>query len=163
MIKTRPNISRLASLAFLFLCYPGLLYAQDNPNDLSETTSLLLAIFKVVGSLAVVVALMLAFVFLIKKIGLNQGLRETSLIRVLDNKMVAPKKYIAIVEIAGKTVSLGVTDHSINLLTEIEPSAVSNLDSSSSVSSPASLPKQFADLLAKATGRHSLKMEKNDK
>ncbi len=98
-----------------------------------------------------------------KKAGINKGLRDTSLIRVLDNKMVAPKKYIAIVEIAGKTVSLGVTDHNINLLTEIDPSALNALPSNSTLSSSSSLPLKFSGLLAKARGEHSSKVENDAK
>lgn len=162
-MKNWQNHILRASLAALFLSLPGLLCAQENPADLGESTSLLLAILKVASSLAVVIALMMAFVYLVKKTGINKGLKDNSLIRVLDNKMVAPKKYIAIVEIAGKTLALGVTDHNINLLSELEPAAISSLHTATRVSSSASFPQQFAGFLAKATRQKAGRGEKNGK
>ncbi len=161
-MKKWPHHIRQAAFILLFCGQPLLLRAQENPGDLSETTSLIFAIFRVLGSLALVVALMLALIYLIKKTGINKDLRENSLIRVLDNKMVAPKKYIAIVEIAGKTVSVGVSDHNINLLTEIEPSVLRDLPTASRSSSSPSLPLQFSRLLAKARGKSSFKVKEDE-
>jgi flagellar biosynthetic protein FliO len=93
-------------------------------NDLRETTSLMAAIFKVTGSLAVVIGLMLLLFFLFKKFGLNKGLSAGgSLINVLESRLVAPKKYVAIIEIASKCVAVGITDTNITLLTELDSSA----------------------------------------
>jgi flagellar biosynthetic protein FliO len=163
MMKKLQNHIDCLFLTLVFLGQPGVLLAQENPSGYSETASLISAIFKVVGSLAVVVALMVVFIYLLKKTGINRGLRENSLIQVLETKMVAPKKYIAIVEIAGKAVSLGVTENNITLLTEVEPSRLSGLNSPLGASSSTSLPQQFAGFLAKATGRNISKAGKDDK
>jgi len=88
-----------------------------------ETVALLMAIVKVAGSLIVVVGLMLLAVHLIKKIGLGRGSGgDGRMIDVLDTRMIAPKKYVAVVRIAGKCVALGITDQQINLLTRVEDS-----------------------------------------
>jgi len=86
-----------------------------------ETVALLMAIVKVAGSLIVVVGLMLLAVHLIKKIGIGRGSGgDGRMIDVLDTRMIAPKKYVAVVQIAGKCVALGITDQQINLLTRVE-------------------------------------------
>jgi|GEM_PF-1207385 len=90
-------------------------------DDLRETTSLMTAIFKVTGSLTLVIGLMLMLFFLFKKFGLNKGLSPSgSLVNVLESRLVAPKKYVAIIEIASKCVAVGITDNSMTLLTEID-------------------------------------------
>ena len=89
---------------------------------LSETASLLTAMAKVFGSLVVVVGLMLLLLHLIKRAGLGSGgSRAGSAITILETRMVAPKKYIAIVEIAGQCLALGITDHAITRLTDLDP------------------------------------------
>ena len=96
--------------------------AQGLP--LSETTSLLTAMIKVIGALIVVVGLMLLLLHFLKRTGLaSGGSRRGSAITVLETRMVAPKKYIAIVEIAGHCLALGITDHTITRLTDLGPEA----------------------------------------
>ena len=120
-------------------------------NDLRETTSLVTAIFKVMGSLATVVGLMLLLFFLFKKFGFNKGLsRSGSLIKVIESRLVAPKKYIAIVEIADKCVAVGITDNSITMLTDVDSTFAENSKNSKNHDEAPS----FTGLLKKAT--HSI-------
>lgn len=109
------------------------LAAEPTPSPvvpLAETSSLLTAIAKVFGSLLVVVGLMLLLLYFIKRTGLGTGLgRGGSAITILETRMVAPKKYITIVEIAGRCLALGITDQAINLLTELGPEAKTLLGS----------------------------------
>ena len=114
----------------------------------AETTSLLLAIFKVFGSLLVVVGLMFLLLYFIKRTGLGSGLGGSgSAITILETRMVAPKKYITIVEIAGHCLALGITDQAINLLTELGPEAKTLLENRPSSMNSGSA---FARLLAKS-------------
>lgn len=116
-------------------------------SDLRETTSLVTAIFKVLGSLAVVVGLMLLLFFLLKKYGFNKGLSATgSLINVVESRMIAPKKYIAVVEIANKCVAVGITDNSMTLLTDVDNSFIN--DSNAPRQKSSTVP--FSGLLKKA-------------
>jgi len=125
--------------------------ASGQPQaGMTETASLIGAIFKVLGSLAVVIALMVGLVYLLKKAGLNQGMRGSSIIKVLDTQMVAPKKYITIVEIGGKTVSLGITDQNITMLTELDHEQV-HAELKSQNKPATGQVNNFADLLAKAS------------
>ncbi len=95
-------------------------YAAELGGKLKETAGLVSAIAKVFGALAVVVALMMLLVIIIKKLGLSNGLTKTGTsIKIIETRMVAPKKYIAIAQIAGKHLALGITDNNINLLTEL--------------------------------------------
>ncbi|MDD5758829.1 MAG: flagellar biosynthetic protein FliO [Desulfobulbaceae bacterium] len=93
-----------------------------------ENASLLAAITKVFGSLLVVVGLILVLLYCIKRAGFGSGRgRVGSAIAVLESRMVAPKKYIAIVEIADKCLAVGITDHGINLLADLGPEVKESL------------------------------------
>lgn len=86
-----------------------------------ETISLLAAIFKAAGALILVVGLMLLFVVLMKKIGLSRGrFKPHSLINVLDIHTLAPKKHVAVLDVAGEFIVIGITDQQINMLTRLE-------------------------------------------
>ena len=70
-----------------------------------ESASLFTAILKVAGSLGLVIGIMLLIVMLIKKLGLSgQTMRPGSMINILETRMLAPKKYLAVVETAKRTV-----------------------------------------------------------
>ncbi len=115
---------------------------------LAETASLMSAIVKVFGSLLVVVGLMLVFLYFIKRTGLGSGRgRGSSAIVVLETRMVAPKKYVAIVEIAGKCLALGITDHNINLLADLGAEAKAALSPQTVEAKPEST---FAGLLSRS-------------
>lgn len=128
-------------------------------HDLRETTSLITAIVKVTGSLAVVVGLMLALIYLLKRSGFGKGVAPTgSLITVLESRMVAPKKYIAIVKIADKNVALGITDQTITMLTDVDLSKeASNPVQATGDKDAAS----FSGLLRRASGARLSKTTKD--
>lgn len=110
------------------------------------TTSLLSAIIKVSGSLLVVVGIMLVLLYAIKRTGLGSGLGNgSSAITVLETRMVAPKKYIAIVDVAGRCLALGITDHNITLLSDLGTEAKSALTSKPIAAGPG-----FAGLLKRS-------------
>lgn len=89
--------------------------------DLAQTTSLAMTMMKVFGALLLTVGLMLLIAVWLRKLGLSRaGLRQGTLINVLDTKMIAPKKYVAVVRIAEKTLALGITDQQITLLSPLE-------------------------------------------
>lgn len=115
---------------------------------LSETTTLLSAIAKVFGSLVVVVGLMLILLYVIKRSGLGTAMPGSgSAIAVLETRMVAPKKYIAIIQIADKCLALGITEQAISLLTELGPEAQATL---AQQARPTKTGTPFAGLLARS-------------
>lgn len=113
-----------------------------------ENASLMAAISKVFGSLLVVVGLILVLLYCIKRAGLGAGRsRAGSAIAVLETRMVAPKKYIAIIEIADKCLAVGITDHSVNLLADLGPEVRASLARQDSVVTPVST---FAGVLKRS-------------
>ena len=141
---------------------PAPTWAAEADKALSETATLVSAIFKVMGSLALVVALMLILLYLIKKSGLSQGAnRAGSLIKIMETRMVAPKKYIAIVEISGKYLAVGITDHNINMLTELDGSIKEQITvAGQSSAAPATT---FAGVLSRALTSFKFKTQPGPK
>ncbi len=97
--------------------------AAEPASDLAlndDTGSLVMAIVKVFSALAVVVGLMLVLLNWVRKLGLGKvSGKPGSMIRVLDTKMIAPKKYVAVLQVPGERIVVGVTDQQINLLTTL--------------------------------------------
>jgi len=118
--------------------------------DLAQTTSLALTLMKVFGALILTVGIMLLLAVWLRKLGLSRaGLRQGTLISIIDTKMIAPKKYVAVVQVADETLALGITDQQITMLTRLETSAIQAQES------PAGRPQQtsFASLLGKVVKR----------
>lgn len=82
--------------------------------------SLLFATMKVVGALSLVLGVMFVVAIWGRKMGLAGGGRaQGSLIRVLDTRMIAPKKYVSVIAAGKQVLVVGITDNSINLLTRL--------------------------------------------
>lgn len=78
-------------------------------------------IFKVTLGLGLVVLLAWGTVYLLRRTTLGQGMStHASAVRVLDRNWLGPKKAIYVVDIAGRTLALGVTEESITALTSWE-------------------------------------------
>ena len=102
----------------------------DPVLDLTQTTPVVLTLFKVFGALMLVVGLMLVVAFWLRKMGLSRpGTRQGTLIEVVDTKMIAPKKYVAVIQVAGETLALGITDQQISMLTRLEENESLSADS----------------------------------
>ena len=112
---------------------------QDSP-------SLAIAAAKALGALAVVLGLLLLLAAALKKLGLTgQNPRGDGLIKVLETRMIAPKKYVAILDIAGQAMAVGISEQQITLLTKLEPNEQIQALARQRPTSP-----RFASLLAKA-------------
>lgn len=115
-----------------------------------ETISLAAAIFKTLGSLTIVVGLMLLLLFWIKKTGLVRGgSRQDGLISVLDSQMLAPKKQVSVLEVAGTYLVVALTEQNITLLATLAPNDRLT-DAAHSKKTFTPLPASFASLLNKA-------------
>jgi len=166
-----------ASLLYLLFC-PLLLAAEQlgggigepSPSALpaagltgnQESISLTFAIFKTLGSLVIVIGLMLLLLFWIRKMGLVKvGSRPEGLITVLDSQMLAPKKQVSVLEVAGAYLVIGLTEQRITLLATLEPNErLTEAANSRKTFSP--LPASFASLLNKATQTISAVKQKKD-
>ena len=57
----------------------------------------------------------------LQKMGLTKGtLRQGSLVKLIDSKMIAPKKYVAVVQIGSDLLAMGVSDQQITMLHHLE-------------------------------------------
>jgi len=147
----------LAGCITALLLAPSLLLAagqEPGPaatlSSNSETLSLTAAIFKTAGALVLVIGLMLLLLAWIKKMGLARNSPgQGRLIKVLDMQMLAPKKHVAVLEVAGEYLAVAVTEQQVNLLARLQESdalrnAARHEDSS------VDLPASFATVLQKA-------------
>ncbi|OFZ21032.1 MAG: hypothetical protein A2X94_06790 [Bdellovibrionales bacterium GWB1_55_8] len=84
--------------------------------------------FRVFGKLAAIIALLGAVAFgfrkflrgnpILNRLAKN-GIGKKKMIEVLSNHYLGPKKSIAVVRVAGRTMVLGITEESINLITQL--------------------------------------------
>jgi len=126
-----------------------------------ETLSLTTTIFKTLGSLILVVGLMLLLLFWIRKMGLVRvGSRQEDLITVLDSQMLAPKKQVSVLEVAGAYLVVGLTEQKITLLATLDANDRLT-EAAHSRKTPSALDASFASLLNKASqGISGLKQKK---
>ncbi|MDA8165312.1 MAG: flagellar biosynthetic protein FliO, partial [Desulfobacteraceae bacterium] len=101
----------------------GHLRVAGSGRDLQQTASLFVTMLKAFGALALVLGLIALLAVWLRKMGWGKDApgRGGSLIRVLDTRMLAPKKYVAVLRIADEYLAVGITDQQINLLTKLEP------------------------------------------
>lgn len=117
--------------------------------NLASSASLASMLFKVVGGLIIVVGIMFFLVMWLKKMGLTKGaLHQGKLIKLIDSKMIAPKKYVAVVQVGGDLIALGVSDQQITML--------HHMDSHDKMIEPGAGDKKkmnapFSGILSKAT------------
>lgn len=128
---------------------PGTLDTFQQPPSMAITAA------KALGALAVVIGLLMLLASALKKLGLSgHAPQGGGLIQVLDTKMLAPKKYVAVLDIAGQTMAVGVSEQQVTLLTKLEPNerlqAIAR-------SRPAS--SRFASLLGKAVKKNKIDRE----
>lgn len=80
------------------------------------------AIGKLLAAFLIIAALMALLFKGMRKMGLGHGSpSQRGLISVLDTKMVAPKKYISVVRVAGEDLAIGISDNSFVLLSKLGP------------------------------------------
>ncbi|MEJ2284415.1 MAG: flagellar biosynthetic protein FliO [Desulfobacterales bacterium] len=113
------------------------------PDALSSTLQMLTALAVVLGGLFIV------FYFLKRFMKRNVGGQGTPLIRVIANQYIGVKKNIALIEVPGTVLVVGISNDRINLLTQIEDQDVlDRIKEESSHMTPS-----FADQLQRLTTR----------
>lgn len=86
-----------------------------------------LGILKAIIPLLLIVGLLYGVLIFVKKYGLsfkgkiNHGSPN---IKVISTQMIMPKKFISVVRIEENLLVLGISDHSITVLKELEPSSI---------------------------------------
>lgn len=123
---------------------------SEQAIDFASSASLSAILFKVVGGLILVVGIMFFLFMWLKKMGLTKNaLQQGKLIKLVDSKMIAPKKYVAVVQVGRELLALGVSDQQITMLHHLEPD--------DKIGEPAigdKIKKEtpFSGILSKATG-----------
>ena len=125
-------------------------------NETRQTPSLAVAAAKALGALAVVLGLLMLLAAAIKKLGLSgQTPQGEGLIKVLETRMIAPKKYVAVLDIAGQTMAVGISEQQITLLTKLEPDPQIQALAQKPTSS------RFTSLLAKAVKKSKINTQED--
>jgi len=89
--------------------------------ELDQSASMTMVMMKMIGALALVVGLMVLLAIWLRRMGLARQTRgQGSIIQLIDSKMIAPKKYVAVVRIGEKTLALGISDQHITMLDQLE-------------------------------------------
>lgn len=91
------------------------------PADPVVTTSpeLWITLFKSFGMLCIVLAFLMAVLWLLRRVYHHSGGAQPGLIQILASSYVAPKERIVLVDVLGEKLLLGITSQQINLLTKI--------------------------------------------
>lgn len=92
---------------------------QEQIPSLSE--SVLPSLSRIAISLGVIVFIIYLTVFLLRKLSGNRiGGKKGNNIRIVEQAYLAPKKSVCLLKLADRAVLVGITDTSINLLTEFD-------------------------------------------
>jgi len=80
-------------------------------------------LFKALLPLLLIFALLFGALFFLRKYSFKSKYNNSSLIniKVISNKMIMPKKFISVIRIENKLLVLGLSEHSITVLKELEP------------------------------------------
>ncbi|MCF8067780.1 MAG: flagellar biosynthetic protein FliO [Desulfobacterales bacterium] len=80
-----------------------------------------ISLLKSMAMLFVVLGVLIATLYFMKRIFLNRGgVTDRGLIKILATSYVAPKERIMLVDVMGEKLLLGVTSQNINCLAKIE-------------------------------------------
>ena len=79
-------------------------------------------IVKAILPIILLVSLLYAVLYYVRKSGFKLGHKNNNLINldVVSTRMIMPKRFITVVKVKGKLLVLGVSEHSINMLKEFD-------------------------------------------
>jgi flagellar biosynthetic protein FliO len=101
---------------------------------------------KTFGMLCIVLAILVVVLLLMKRFFyLKDGLGHGQFIKILSSHHLTPKEHIALIDVVGEKIVIGITSESITFLTKIEKSeALDRIESLEAAGAPNGL---FAGLL----------------
>ncbi len=112
------SLARLAPVVALSVWPASALAAEAADYDLTA------AAVKMIGVLAIILAALIGGVWLMKRYlpgaARRVGGLSTETIELLGAFSLSPKRQLTLIKVAGRVLLLGVTDQSINLITEID-------------------------------------------
>jgi len=121
--------------------------AGENLSDGDSESGTAWEVFKMILTLALVVAIIYGVAYFFKK-GLKQKNNEDPFLRQVSKVTLSPGKSVQIVTLLDKAYIIGVTDDNINLLGEVEDKELINsMNLYSDKNENTVKPKTFADIL----------------
>jgi flagellar protein FliO/FliZ len=121
VFKTTPKIVSfpVKTLAVRAAFWPTAAAAQELPG--SNTPDLWSSGLKMMAGLAIILALLFLALYLLKRLPQSRSSRlgPQAGLRVIGTRGLGPKKYIALVEVGGSVLILGVTNEHITRLDKI--------------------------------------------
>ena len=112
---------------------------------------------KTFAMLCIVVAILILVIFLMKRFFyLTDGSGHGQLIKILSSHHVSPKERIALIDVVGEKIVIGITPENITFLTKIEKSeALDRIESLGAAGAPHGLFASFLRSSLKGKGRTS--------
>lgn len=106
-------------------------------------------VVKALIPLLLILGVLYGALWYVRKYSFSLGGKKTGglNIKVLGTQMLMPKKFISVVKIHDKVLVLGVSDGSVNLLKELDPSAIESAPDEINQAKPS-----FGELLKKNLG-----------
>lgn len=145
--------AKLISLVSALVLFSTNLFAQvaeEATPAMPSAFSAAPAIGKMIAALLIVLVVMYVAFLLLKRFtgGRMIGGKGKRALQVIEMASLAPKKAVAVVRVADKAVMVGITDHQINLLSELSADETAELLKQKAVEVNGTA---FDDLLATAT------------
>jgi len=112
---------------------------------------------KTLGMLCIVVAILILVLFLMKRFFyLKDGVGHGQFIKILSSHHVTPKERIALVDVVGEKIVIGITPENITYLTKIEKSeALDKIKNLEATGTPHGLFANFLRSSLKGKGRNA--------
>ncbi|MFH0730500.1 MAG: flagellar biosynthetic protein FliO [Pseudomonadota bacterium] len=85
----------------------------------TSAPELWITLFKSLGMLCIVLVLLIAVLWVLRRVYHHSGGGQPGLIQILASSYVAPKERIVLVDVLGEKLLLGITSQQINLLTKV--------------------------------------------
>ncbi len=110
---------------------------------------------KTFGMLCIVVAILILVLFLVKRfLYLKDGSGHGQFIKILSSHHLTPKERIALVDVVGEKIVIGITPENITFLTKIEKSeALDRIENLEAAGAPQGLFATFLRSSLKGKGR----------
>lgn len=107
-------------------------------------------IIKAIIPLVIMIGLLYGVLYFVKRYTLPIGGKKLKAVKisVLSAQAIMPKKYLSVVQVQGKVFLLGISEHSVNLIKELDPIELEDNDDSETPLAKTN----FTDILKKNLG-----------
>jgi flagellar protein FliO/FliZ len=126
--------------------------AQAQTSVTGLTDSVLPSLTRLGLSLLAIIAIIYITIFLMRKVSGNRVGRGRT-IQIIEQTYLAPKKSVCLLRLADRVVLVGITDNSINLLTELDCESIPREYLDKLTQPPAGFPGALNDAIGKLLGR----------